>query len=90
MKLIKLMDNHYVIVNDEEIKVGDIVLETYIDGSKGVEHIQTLNDIDTLSPTVAPNVNTNPLTLGKARLAGNYFPGRLAHFALYNRTLGVS
>lgn len=30
------------------IKVGDIVLEGYVDGTKGLEQIDTLNDIDVL------------------------------------------
>lgn len=45
MTLIRLEDYHFVIVSDDEIKVDDIVLENYVDGSKGLEHIQTLNDI---------------------------------------------
>jgi hypothetical protein len=48
MKLIKLYEDydHYVIITDEKINVDDIVLETYVDGSIGLEHIQTLNEID--------------------------------------------
>jgi len=48
MKLVKLYKDydHYVIITNDKINVDDIVLETYVDGSIGLEHIQTLNDID--------------------------------------------
>ena len=48
MKLVKLYKDydHYVIITNDKINVDDIVLETRVDGSMGLEHIQTLNDID--------------------------------------------
>jgi hypothetical protein len=55
------IDNYLVAVDDSKlahqpivfgqikgIKVGDIVLEGYVDGTKGLEQIDTLNDIDVL------------------------------------------
>ena len=48
MQLKKINDSHYLVVTDEPIKVGDIVLETYVDGTLGLEQIDTLNDIHPL------------------------------------------
>ena len=42
------IDNYLVAVDDSEPKIGDIVLEEYVDGTKGLEQIDTLNDIDVL------------------------------------------
>jgi hypothetical protein len=40
--------NYLVVVDDSQPKIGDIVLEEYVDGTKGLEQIDTLNDIDVL------------------------------------------
>jgi hypothetical protein len=42
-------ENYLLIVDDSEIKMGDIVLEKYVDGTIGLEQIDTLNDIHSLS-----------------------------------------
>ena len=42
------IDNYLIVVDDSEPKIGDIVLEEYVDGTKGMEQIDTLNDIDVL------------------------------------------
>ena len=41
-------ENYLLVVDDSEIKEGDIVLETYVDGTNGLEQIDTLNDIHPL------------------------------------------
>ena len=41
-------ENYLLIVDDSEIKEGDIVLEKYVDGTIGLEQIDTLNDIHSL------------------------------------------
>jgi len=46
-KIIKT-DNCLLVVDDSEIKIGDIVLEKYVDGTIGLEQIDTLNDIHSL------------------------------------------
>lgn len=60
MTLIRLEDYHFVIVNDDEIKIDDIVLENYVDGSIGLEHIQTLNDIH---PTLQKKVTHSSIPI---------------------------
>jgi len=103
MKLIKLTDDHYVIVNNSEIKVGDIVLETYIDGSKGVEHIQTLNDIDILSQkkiTHSTDININELyyislqevkeLIGEVDVEKKYNETWLAKYQPYDSKEGIA
>ena len=42
------IDNYFLVVDDSQPKIGDIVLEEYTDGTKGLEQIDTLNDIDVL------------------------------------------
>jgi hypothetical protein len=42
-------ENYLLIVDDSEIKIGDIVLEKYVDGTIGLEQIDTLNNIHSLS-----------------------------------------
>jgi hypothetical protein len=42
-------ENYLLIVDDSEIKIGDIVLEKYVDNTIGLEQIDTLNDIHSLS-----------------------------------------
>jgi hypothetical protein len=41
----------------------------------------------TLGQSITPNTNTNALTLGVARGTSFPFPGRIAKFSMYNRTL---
>jgi hypothetical protein len=41
-------NNYLLVVDDSEIKIGDIVLEKYVDGTIGLEQINTLNDIHSL------------------------------------------
>jgi hypothetical protein len=38
-------NNYLLVVDDSQIKIGDIVLEKYLDGTIGLEQIDTLNDI---------------------------------------------
>ena len=45
-KLIKLSDTHYIIVDDSEIKVGNIVCEKLLTGKYELFIIHTINDID--------------------------------------------
>lgn len=46
MKLIKINEDHYVVVNDSPIEVGDFVAEKLLTGNYDVFQIDTLNDID--------------------------------------------
>ena len=46
MKLIKMSDTHYIIVDDSQINIGDIVAEKLLTGRYELFEIHTLNDID--------------------------------------------
>lgn len=46
MKLIKLLDTHYIVVDNSEIKVGDTVVEKLLTDEYELFEIHTLNDID--------------------------------------------
>ena len=42
----KLAEDHYIVVDDSDIKIGDIVAEKLLTGKYELFTIQTLNDID--------------------------------------------
>lgn len=46
MTLIKLSEDHYVLTDDSEIRIGDIVAEKLLTGKYELFTIHTLNDID--------------------------------------------
>jgi hypothetical protein len=46
MKIVKLTEEHYIQVDDSEIKIGDIVSEKLLTGGYELFEIHTLNDID--------------------------------------------
>ena len=46
MKLIQLFEEHYIEVDDSEIKIGDIVVEKLLTGKYELFTIHTLNDIN--------------------------------------------
>ena len=46
MTIIKLSDTHYILVDDSEIKVGDIAAEKLLTGGYELFEIHTPNDID--------------------------------------------
>jgi hypothetical protein len=58
---------------------GSSTLLLYINGVK-----QTTT---TVAPTQGVNINTTSFKIGYPRLGGSYFPSRIAHHILYNRTL---
>ena len=63
MKLIKLKEDHYiivVIVDDSEIKIGCIVAEKLVNGSYEMFTIHTLNDINSSCQNVITH-STQPL-----------------------------
>ena len=45
-KLIKIKEDHYVVVDDSEITIGDIVAEKLLTDKYELFTIHTLNDID--------------------------------------------
>ena len=46
MKMKKLSDDHYIVMDDSDIKIGDVVAERLLTGKYELFTIQTLNDID--------------------------------------------
>lgn len=60
MKLIKLKEDHYIIVDDSEIKIGCIVAEKLVNGSYEMFTIHTLNDINSSCQNVITH-STQPL-----------------------------
>ena len=46
MKIIKLSEEQYIVVDDSEIKIGDIVAEKLLTGKYDLFTIHTLNDVD--------------------------------------------
>jgi len=48
MTLIKLSEDHYIVADDSEINIGDIVAERLLTGKYDLFTIHTLNDIDKL------------------------------------------
>lgn len=63
MQLIKLNPDHYVVVDDSEIKEGNIVVEKLITGDYELFTIHTLNDIDRSSQKKI-TYSTQPESLG--------------------------
>ena len=45
----KLSEEHYIVVDDSDIKIGDVVAEKLITGEYELFTIHTLNDIDNLT-----------------------------------------
>ena len=74
------LNTWYNLVFTQSRSAGTSSLALYINGVKYPGTVY--------SASGSVNVNTSALTIGLARLTGNYFPGRIAHFVLYNRTLG--
>jgi hypothetical protein len=60
MKMKKLSEDHYIIVDDSDIKIGDIVAERLLIGDYGFFTIHTLNDIDKTTQKVITH-STQPL-----------------------------
>ena len=61
MNLIKINTEHYVIVDDSEIKEGDVVAEKLITGEYELFEIHNTNDIDSSSQKVITH-STQPLS----------------------------
>jgi len=59
----KLSEEHYIIVDDSEIKIGDIVAEKLLTGDYELFTIHTLNDIDK-STQKKITYSTQPESLG--------------------------
>jgi hypothetical protein len=60
MKIVKLTEEHYILVDDSEIKVGDIVAEKLLTGGYELFEIHTQNDIDKTTQKVITH-STQPL-----------------------------
>lgn len=56
----KLSEEHYIIVDDSDIKIGDIVAEKLLTGEYGLFEIHTQNDIDKTTQKVITH-STQPL-----------------------------
>lgn len=61
MNLIKINTDHYVVVDDSEIKAGDVVAEKLITGEYELFEIHNTNDIDSSSQKVITH-STQPLS----------------------------
>ncbi len=59
----KLSEDHYIVMDDSEIKIGDIVAEKLLTGKYELFTIQTLNDIDRQTQKKITH-STQPESLG--------------------------
>lgn len=60
MKLIRINPDHFIIADDLEIKVGDVVVEKLTTAEYEIFEIHTLNDIDVTSQKLV-TYSTQPL-----------------------------
>ena len=63
MKMVKLTEDHYIVVDDSEITTGDIVAEKLLTGKYELFTIHTLNDIDRQTQKKITH-STQPESLG--------------------------
>jgi hypothetical protein len=75
MKMIKLTEEHYILVDDSEIKIGDIVSEKLLTGEYELFEIHTLNDIDKVRQKKVTHSNQ---PLGKPLFFTNAFESELS------------